>query len=440
MSRNSRHDKHSPEPSKHAAGDDTRQERSESSDTTHRPEERAGEESHHTESAHQPDEQPEAGTRTITPQDLKELRRRIQPTEREIRVSRYFLIGLLAVVTLAFIPIIRFFVVPLILATTFTALFFPLYRRWYRTFKGNRGIASLATCAVLLLGLLIPAYVVIHLVVQQAFDLYTIAEPTIKELFEKGEESRIVQWFLNLPIVSWLQLQRIDWLSALQETVRASSGLVTTVINRTSAGVFSLVLNLFVMLFTMFYFFMDGENIIQRIKFLSPLRSEYEDLIFSRFLLISRATVKGTFLIGVTQGTLGALTLLIFGVRAWLLWGFVMVILSIIPMVGAWLVLIPAAVIQIILGNVWQGIGIVLSSTIVISNVDNLIRPRLVGYGAKMHDLMIFFSTLGGIAVFGVMGFIIGPAIAALFITIVDIYGAEFQDQLTMLENAGKDE
>ncbi len=403
------------------------------------PEAPGEEEKQHT----KPDEQSDTTDKpsaTSSLEELQEVRRRVRPTAREIQVSRYFLVGLLVVVTAAFIPIIRLFFVPLVLATTFTALFFPMYRFWLRVFHDRRPVASVVTCTVLLLGLLAPTYVVVHLVVQQAIDLYTMAEPSIRELIDKGEDSGIIQWILNLPGVRSLRLSRIDWLSALQETVSASAGLVTTVVNRTSAGVFSLVLNLFVMLFTMFYFFMDGERIIQRIKFLSPLRSEYEDLIFSRFLLISRATVKGTFLIGITQGTLGAISLLIFGVRGWLLWGFVMVILSIIPMVGAWLVLVPAAVIQIILGNIWQGIGIALASTVVISNVDNLIRPRLVGHGAKMHDLMIFFSTLGGIAVFGVMGFIIGPAIAALFITIVDIYGAEFQDQLSLLENAGANE
>lgn len=113
-----------------------------------------------------------------------------------------------------------------------------------------------------------------------------------------------------------------------------------------------------------------------------------------------------------------------------------MVLLSVIPMVGAWMVLVPAGIVQIVLGNSWQGIGIILVSTVIISNVDNLIRPRLVGRGAKMHDLMIFFSTLGGIGVFGIKGFIVGPAIAALFLTVLDIYGEEFQAHLASMEES----
>ena len=113
-----------------------------------------------------------------------------------------------------------------------------------------------------------------------------------------------------------------------------------------------------------------------------------------------------------------------------------MVVLSIIPIVGPWIVLIPAGLIQIALGNIWQGIGIILFSVIVVSNIDNLLRPRLVGQGAKLQDLVVFFSSLGGIAIFGVMGFIVGPVIASLFVSVLDIYSKEFNDQLKVLNES----
>ena len=134
------------------------------------------------------------------------------------------------------------------------------------------------------------------------------------------------------------------------------------------------------------------------------------------------------------QGTFGGLTLAVFGVGHAILWGVVMVILSVIPVVGAWLVLYPAALIQILLGHTWQGVGIFLVTTIVISNIDTLLRPRVVGREAGMHDLMIFFSTLGGIAVFGIMGFIIGPVIAVFFMTLLDIYSIEFKSTLDLAQ------
>jgi len=155
-----------------------------------------------------------------------------------------------------------------------------------------------------------------------------------------------------------------------------------------------------------------------------------------RFVSVSRATVKGTLVIGLVQGTLGGLTLWIFGVSSPILWGLVMVILSIIPLVGGWLVLYPAAVIQLILGNTWEGVGIIIVTAVVISNVDTLLRPRLVGRDAGMHDLLIFFSTIGGISLFGIMGFIIGPVIAVFFLTILDIYSIEFKPMLDIAQDA----
>ncbi len=160
------------------------------------------------------------------------------------------------------------------------------------------------------------------------------------------------------------------------------------------------------------------------------MRGDYEDMIIARFLLISRATVTGTVILGLLEGTIGAMTLLVFGVKAWLLWGFIMIILAIMPFIGTWVVLVPAGVIQIFMGDTWQGLAMMFMGLIVIANIDNFLRPRLVGRGAKLHDLVIFFSSLGGIVVFGVMGFIVGPVIAALFIAVLDIYGMEFERQL----------
>jgi predicted PurR-regulated permease PerM len=319
--------------------------------------------------------------------------------------------------------------VPLVLATTFSTLFYPYYRWLKALFRAHRALSSLACCISLVLGLLIPTYILGHLVALQTIELYNSAQPKIKEIVRKGQ-SGLLGEAKKTAIVRKLKLDKIDIQSSLVEGLRTAGRLGTTVVNKTSAGLLSLIGNAAIMIFAMFYFFMDGEEIVRRLRYLSPIRDEYEEMILSRFLLISRATVKGTLLVGLTQGSIGAIALLIFGVKSWLLWGFVMVILSIIPLVGAWLVMIPAAVIQLILGNIWQGVGILLVSTVLISNIDNFIRPRLVGRDAKMHDLLIFFSTLGGLSVFGIMGFIVGPVIAALFVTILDIYSLEFKEQL----------
>lgn len=350
------------------------------------------------------------------------------------KTNHYILFGLLIFATLAFLPLIVLFFIPLILATTFSSLFFPFFTALTKLTRGNKTLSSFLCCLILLLGILIPLYIIIHLMVDQMVQLYATAEPQIQDLIQKGKESRIIQQIFNSHLFKYLQISNFNLSGLFQDIAKRAAEFGTIVINRTSSGVFGLVVNLAVTLYTMFYLFKDGESLVKRIRRLSPLKNEYEDLIIDRFLLISRATIKGTIIIGIIQGSLGAITLLIFGIKSWLLWGFIMVVFAIIPMLGTWLILIPAGIIQILFGNLWQGIGILLSTLIVVSNIDNIIRPRLVGSSAKMHDLLVFFSTLGGLSVFGVMGFIVGPVIASLFITVIDIYDSEFGPKLEKLK------
>jgi predicted PurR-regulated permease PerM len=351
-------------------------------------------------------------------------------SRRDLNTNKFTIIGLLLIVTAAIFPIVKIFFVPVIVAAAFATLFFPLYRRVLAAMGKKRGLSSFICCLLIFLCLITPTYIMVQLVVRQGIELYQSAEPVVKDIVTKGSSSEFLSKIQNFPFIRKLQQSNIDIAVPLQEGIKTLMSVGTKAINKTSTGVFEFVFTIFVMFFTMFYFFRDGEALVKRIKYLVPIRADYEEMISSRFLLISRATVMATALIGVTQGTIGALALLIFGVKLWLLWGFIMIILSLIPLMGAWMILIPAGVIQIILGNTGQGIGILLTSLLFVSTVDNFIRPRLVGRGAKLHDLVIFFSSLGGIAVFGPLGFIVGPVIAALFVAVLDIYGLEFERQL----------
>lgn len=353
-----------------------------------------------------------------------------RPSRQNMRINRYTILGMLILVTIGIYPIIKIFIIPMILAATFSTLFFPLYRTFLKLFRNNRPLSSFVCCITLLLCVIIPLYTVTHLVTLQLIHFYQSAEPVLKDVLEQGSNSELIRRLQSFKLVKSLNVSFIDLPKLFSESIKTIVALSSKAINKTSIGFFGLISTIVVTFFTMFYFFMDGEALIKRIKYLSPMRDDYEELIFSRFLLISRATIMGTIVIGLTQGALGGVALLIFGIKSWLLWGVVMVFLSIIPMVGAWSVLIPAGFFQILSGHPWQGVSILLISIVVISNIDNLIRPRLVGKEAKLHDLIIFFSSLGGIATFGATGFIIGPVIAALFIAVIDIYSAEFDEQL----------
>ncbi len=347
----------------------------------------------------------------------------------ERKLSRWFFIAVLLGTALVFFRMMRVFFVPVLLAAVFATLFYPLYEAFLRLFRGRKTLASFFCCFVLLLGLIVPLYVVADLVAREAIDFYRTSQDRIAEFFQKGSAGPLA-WLRTLPLVRDLPLDQLGLQNALQNVTASAGGVAAALIKKTSQGTIQVVVLLFVTLFTMFYFFRDGKVLVRRIRSLIPLDREYKDAIVARFSAVARATVKGTLLIALVQGTLSGLTLWIFGVGSPFLWGVVATLMALVPMVGVWLVLYPAAFIQIATGHLWQGIGILLVTVLIIVNVDNLMRPRLVGQETGMHDLMVFFSTLGGLAMFGPAGLIIGPMIAALFLSLLDIYSADFREQL----------
>lgn len=344
-------------------------------------------------------------------------------------LNRYFFIGLLVGTTVLFFWMIRSFLMPVLLAAVFCTLFYPLYERLLRLLWGKKTLASLACCVILLLLLILPIYWILYMVTLEATQFYATAKEQILRAASLGEAGPLGK-LRNLPWVQRFGLDQIDWKTKLGDLATGAAGSVTTFVRTASAGTLQVVLTLFITLFTMFYFFKEGKSLLRRLRYLVPLDREYKNAIAERFSSVARATVRGTMLIALVQGTLAGITLWLCGVGSPILWGVVATLLSIIPLVGAWLVLYPAAFIQMVTGHPWQGGIILVVTVLVIVNVDNLLRPRLVGQEAGMHDLMVFFSTLGGIGMFGAMGFIIGPMIAALFLAVIDIYSAEFKEDL----------
>ncbi|OPZ57651.1 MAG: putative inner membrane protein [Deltaproteobacteria bacterium ADurb.Bin510] len=337
---------------------------------------------------------------------------------------------------IAFFWMIRPFMVYIVVAAALATLFYPLHLRFVRRFKGREGLSALMCCLVLVLCILGPVYAIGQMVTLQALELHQSAVPVVQRLMEQ-DNARILEQINDTRLGQYIDVRRVDWGATAKEVLGAGAKAASTVLNKTATSVISFVTGFFIVIFTLFYFFRDGQRIVARLKYLSPLNENHENRLIEQFVLISRATVKGTIVIGLIQGSLGALTLLCFGVKSWLVWGVVMVVLSIIPMIGPWLVLIPAGLIHIALGSVWQGVVIILISVVVVSNVDNLVRPVLVGRDAKLHDLMIFFSTLGGLMLFGVLGFIVGPVIAAFLVAMLDIYGNEYREHLDREEAGG---
>ncbi len=348
--------------------------------------------------------------------------------------SRYFVLALLLVTAFIFLDMVKLFFLPVMMSAVFTTLFYPFFKWLLKIFRNKRSLSSIICCLILLLGLLLPLVFVGNLVTREAIHFYQTAESRIRDIVEKGDAGLLgtlqrSEWFRGL------KLDKLDWQSTFQQFAGIAGSFLATALSRTSGGAFVVIVNVFATLFIMFYFFRDGEYLIERLKYLIPLDDRHKEAIMSRFASVSRASIKGTLLIGLTQSLIGALTLWIFGIGSPILWGVVMLVLSVIPLLGAWLVMHTAALIQLLTGHVGKGIAIFLITIFVISTIDNYLRPRLVGHFTGMHDLIIFFSAIGGLATFGATGFIVGPVIAAFFVTIVDIYSMEFKKQLDLAQN-----
>ena len=349
------------------------------------------------------------------------------------KFSRYFLLTIVIGVLVLFFSMIKMFLIPIVLATVITTLLYPLYVSLLIGVRHRRSLAAILCCFVLLVVFLIPVVLVGRIVTVEAVGFYQSAEKNVQQWFSDGSDGLLFR-FQQHPWVQRFGLNQLNWEQTFSDIFATAGTVAATIISKTSGGAFYFLANVFITLFICFYFFRDGELLVNRIRKMIPLSERYIDALIFRFVAVSRATIKGTAVIGLIQSTLGALTLWIFGVGSPLLWFVVMLILAFIPIVGAWLVMHPAAIIQILMGNYWQGIGIFIVTVVLISSVDNVIRPRLVGQFSGLHDLIIFFSALGGIKMFGPLGVLVGPVVAAFFVTLMEIYSEEFRSQLELVD------
>lgn len=347
----------------------------------------------------------------------------------EGRFGKYFLLVLFVITFIAFLNVIQIFIVNAVIAAVFASIFYPFYKSVLKALWNQKSISAFVCCVVIFLGLLIPLTLILQLVTSQAVELYQTAEPKIVEVLKKGDEG-ILGKLKTYPFVQQLPIETIDLRSAVNEGAKYLGVTTAKIVNKTSLATVGIIMNLIVLFITLFFFFRDGEAIVEKVKGYIPLEEKHKEIIVTRFASMSRAVIKGTLIVGLIQSSCGALTLLVFGIDTWALWGVVMLVTAVIPFVGTGSILIPAGIIMIIAGEVWQGISIILISALFISSIDNVLRPKFIGKDVGMHYLLIFFSILGGIYVFGIPGFIIGPLITAMFLTTLEIYRTEFSEHI----------
>ncbi len=349
-------------------------------------------------------------------------------------INKWVLLSLVLFISALFLSMIRQFLMAIFLAGIFSAVFYPIYFRLSEKFKGRQGLASITTVILIILVVLIPLAGLIGIITAQAVKVGTLIKPWMEK--QMSQPQTLTTLVESLPFVRDFELiekiepYRREILSRLGEVVSGVSSFLVNKLSSITFGTVNFLLMTFIMLYTMFYFFVDGDILLRKILYYLPLQNTDERRMLDRFTSVTRATMKGTLVIGILQGGLAGLAFAAAGIPSSVFWGTLMTVLSVIPGIGSAVIWAPAAVLLAITGHVAKAIGLAVFCALVVGSLDNLLRPVLVGKDTQMHELMIFFGTLGGLLMFGIPGFIIGPIIAALFVTVWDIYGVVFQDLL----------
>lgn len=339
----------------------------------------------------------------------------------------YFFILILIGISVAAFFLFQPFLSAIITAAILAATFHNPYRYLVKKIK-HKHISSLITCLMVLVLIVIPVIAVTGLVANEISSAYQ--KITIEDNFFQKNIDNSVNFLKNSKLTQSANIDNFFDQDQINKTIERVTNGMFALIQKFYQNVIGLVIWIFVMFFSLYYFLLESKTIMKRIMYLSPLKNEYEKVLTQRFSSMVRATLKGTIIVGVVQGLLGGLMFAIAGVPSFAIWAIIMIILSVIPAFGSGFVWVPVAVVMLFMGNIWQGVFILVFGTVVISLIDNILRPKLVGGDTAIHPLLVFFATLGGIISFGIIGFVIGPVIMALFLALWDIYGKEFNTQL----------
>ena len=334
------------------------------------------------------------------------------------------LLGFVVAATIAMAWISWPFFGAILWALVVTIAFAPVHDRLAMMMPKRRNTVSLLTLMLVIALVIIPAILVGTMMVDEALVTYNSLQTREIDL---GKVLRDIE--AAIPAAWRAQLERIGPAEIEEIQKRVSSFLTSglQLIAREAVsigqGAFNFVLTLGVMLYLTFFLLRDGRYLTRRIGDVVPLHSEQRSAFFEKFTTVIRATVKGSVIVAIVQGVLGGLLFAFLDIRAALLWGVVMGLLALIPAVGTGLVWFPMGIYLLATGSVWQGVLLLLFGFFVISMVDNVLRPILVGQDTRMPDYIVLISTLGGLSVMGINGLIVGPVIAAMFIAAWEIFG-----------------
>ncbi|MBX3145382.1 MAG: AI-2E family transporter [Gemmatimonadales bacterium] len=340
-------------------------------------------------------------------------------------MEKTFLIGLVAGVTIAFLWMVGSLATPIFWAVVLAVLFESAYRWLHRRLGGREALAAGATILLILVVVVLPLSAIGAAVTSEAAALY--------QRIESGAIN--VQAPIDAAERAMPQVARVMERFGLDvDRLRQSLSGVAVTVSRFLASqalaigqnALRMLLMIVVTLYLLFFFLRDGDRLTAAIVRALPLGDVRERQLMERFARITRATMKGTIIVAMAQGALGGVTFALLGIPAAVFWGVVMTVISLLPAVGSGIVWVPAAIILALTGQVAKGVILVLVGALVIGMVDNVLRPILVGRETRIPDWIVFISILGGLASVGLSGFVIGPVVAGLFLTVWEMFTEEY--------------
>ena len=343
-------------------------------------------------------------------------------------VNKAVLLVIVFCISAVFLVMIHQFLMPLFMAGLFSAMVGPVHHWLSRRLGGRENIASILTIIGIVVLVLGPLSILVGVVVAQAIHVGQSVTPWIQEFVSQPTE--MTRYLEKIPYYDQILPYRDIILEKIGQIVGSISTFLIDSLSSVTRMTMQAVFGSIIMLYVMFYFLTMGDRLLMKILYFLPLHDRDEQLLLRRFTSVARATIKGTLIIGIIQGAICGFAFALAGIEGPVFWGTVMAVMSIIPAFGTAIVWGPALVILLLMGDFTGAVILGVVCGAIAGNLDNLIRPRLVGKDTEMHDLFVLFGTLGGIAMFGLLGIIIGPIVAALFITVWEIYGDAFRDHL----------
>ncbi|MBW7472885.1 AI-2E family transporter [Marinobacter sp. M216] len=349
--------------------------------------------------------------------------------------TRTFL-AMLVGVSLAFVWLMKPFFGPIFWAVAIALIFHPVQQLLVRKIGERPNVNALITLVTCMVIVVIPVLVLITSLIAEGVGVYQqIQDGEIRpgEYIDQVNKSfPAIQSFLAQFDINFAEIRD----RAVNIFVGGSQFFAKQALG-VGQNTFQFFLGLALMVYLAFFLLRDGTKLVELMIRALPLGDERERLLFAKFAEVTRATVKGNLLIAIIQGALGGLIFWILGISGALLWGVVMAIVSLLPAVGAALVWVPAAIYLAAVGDTIQAVILTIFGVVVIGLADNLLRPVLVGRDTKLPDYIVLLSTLGGIVMFGVNGFVMGPLVAALFMAFWGIFIREFGEETGRTEKVG---